>query len=116
VISANLKRRQLTAAQRAAIAAEARELLKAEARERQKAGGHAAGRGRPIGSLQSITKLSAGRSAAQAAVAVGAGVGSTEAMASIRGRAPEVFKAVRAGLVATVADATSRKRLLMSVE
>jgi hypothetical protein len=92
----------------ATVAAEAHPLFEAEARERQVAGGKSAGRGRPIGSSQTVTDLSgdANRSIRQAAKATGAGIHATETMVKVKREAPEVFEAAKAGEYKTVAETT----------
>ena len=107
VLSANLKRRHLSATQRAVLGAESVEHFEREAKERQRVGGRAAGRGRPIASLQTARKLSKalGESTTRAAKAAGAGTRNTAVMVAIRKKAPDVFAAVKAGSLPKVAEA-----------
>lgn len=96
VISANLHRRHLTAAQKAAVAAEALPMFEAEARARMAAGGgdktsDTARAGRVDSSLPARQQDEQKRAVAQAAKAVGAGVSATKAMAAVKKKAPEVF-------------------------
>jgi len=113
VLSANLKRRHLTATQRSVLAVEVQEHFAREAKERQRVGGKTAGRGRPIASVQTARKLSKalGESTTRAAKAAGAGTRNTTVMVAIRKRAPDVFTAVKAGHVTKVSDAQAIARL-----
>lgn len=116
VISANLKRRQLTPVQRAALAVDPVILdgYKAEAKARQEAAGARGvegGRGNkknpPSGSS---TKGSSGnprisRAVAAAAQALDVGRDSAQAMQKIRDEAPDVYEAAKRGEFKTVAEA-----------
>lgn len=130
VLAANKDRRHLTAAQLSAVAVDVAPLLAEEARAAQKAAGvhgvkgaeHGSkgGRGHVVTkppSPQSTGKgvgqsahagkgdKHAGETTRKAAAAVGAGQRNTETMAAVKKAAPEVFEAVKTGLVPTVADA-----------
>jgi ParB-like chromosome segregation protein Spo0J len=108
-LSKNLKRRHLTAPQRAVLAVQAAELMAGEAVERKreggKSGGKVAGKGRPKAEGLKVPKPKASKTAARAAKASGAGEKQVQAMAAVKKAAPEVFKAVQLGEVKTVADA-----------
>ena len=108
VVSANLHRRHLTVAQRAAYAGDpaviARFRAEAKARQRDHAG-TAPGKATNT-SHQAGGKCShAGEATKEAASAFKAGRQSTEIMASLAERAPDVFEATKRGAIPTVADA-----------
>lgn len=111
VLSVNEKRRHLTAAQRAVVAVEALPLFEAEAKARQRQGGRAGGRGRPKGSPPEVTNLSAGKATRHAAAALRAGARQVDELAGVKRRAPDVFAAVKAGSIATVAEAARFTKL-----
>lgn len=115
VISANLHRRHLLPAQRAACAADPKvlDLFKAEAKARQRAGQKSGGRGKKKLAGHSNREVSTGEATEQAAKAFKAGTSATKALSHIATAAPEVFAAVKNGTVATVADA---KRLAQLAE
>lgn len=109
VMSKNLKRRHLTAPQRAVLAVQAAELMAGEAAQRklagQKNGGKQAGKGRPQLEPPKGAKAKPDKTSVRAAKAAGAGKNQVEAMAAVKKAAPEVFKAVQQGDVRSVADA-----------
>lgn len=106
-ISVNQKRRHLTPAQRASVAAEALPLFEEEAKAREREGGR---RGAEVtnrgGDKPSPPRQrdESKRAAAQAAKATGAGVKATQALAGIKRAAPEVFELAKSGTVG-VSDA-----------
>lgn len=108
VMAKNLKRRHLTAPQRAVLAVQAAELMAGEAAERKHSGksadGSGGGRGHKKPEGSKVPKDS-GKTAAKAAKIAGAGEKQVQAMTAVKKTAPEVFKAVQAGEVKTVADA-----------
>jgi len=113
VLSANLHRRQLNDAQKAAIAVESKAMFEGEAKARreagQKRGGKVGGRGRGNSSSPeldgSCRKPNAGRAMAQAAASVGISTATAYEMARVKDAAPEVFEAAKAGEVKSVAQA-----------
>lgn len=112
VISLNAKRRHLTPAQAAVVAAKAVPMFEEENRRRQSDGGKKAGRGRPKASGQSTPKLSdETRSTAQAAKAAGAGTKATKQAKSIKDNAPDVFSALENGTIETISDAVALAKL-----
>lgn len=116
VISLNVRRRHLTAAQRAVVAAKAEPMFAEENRKRQAdggaKGGKTAGRGRAKASGQSAPKPKDDtRSTTQAAKAVGAGTKATKQATSVRKNAPDVFAALESGAISTVSDAVALSKL-----
>jgi hypothetical protein len=101
VIARNLHRRQLTIAQKAALAVEVKDQLAEAARERMRdggrKGGQTAGRGRPIGGGPiGHTPI---RSRNVAAEQFGVGAKSVERADQIRRRDPTVFERLKTGEV-----------------
>ncbi|MBN4050260.1 DNA modification methylase [Desulfobulbus sp. AH-315-M07] len=106
VLSRNLARRDLSAAQRAAVAVLAKEHFAAEARERQREAG-----GDKRGALPVKLPGSGRRSrhhgewSTHAAKATGASSSNVKTLDRVRREAPEVFDSVHQGLVKSVSDA-----------
>ena len=92
VISQNIRRRHLTASQKAAIAAEALPLFEAEARARQ-----ATSTGGASPQLKEILPEAAGQARDQAGAAVGVSGRYVSEAKEIREKAPEAFERVKAG-------------------
>lgn len=113
VISLNLKRRHLSPTQAATVAVDAEGQFAEEAKERQVEGGKSAGRGRPTekGGVRSAHSLSEGKARVQAAKAIGAGQRATAVMKNVKKTAPEVFRAVKDGKIASVSDAARLSKM-----
>jgi hypothetical protein len=119
---ANLARRQMTPVQlaAAAVALETEYAREAAARivERGKAGGKIGGKiggknhpksegGNAPSPPSEKKRDESQRSAVQAAQAVGAGIGSTKQLKTVRDKAPEVFALVKDGVVGKVSEAVA---------
>lgn len=113
VLSANLHRRHLSAAERAAIAVsdEALVSLRAEGRERmdqgRKNGAQRGGRGRPVSSPPDPVEEQSKPfdAVAVAAAAMGVNKNTAYAMQQVKRADPEVYALVRSGEIKSVADA-----------
>lgn len=110
-LSANLKRRHLGPAQKAAIAAAAVPLFEAAAKGRQKHHGGTAPGKKSLTVNSSVSDTRDNRTAtAQAARATGAGVAATKTMKAVSDKAPEVLDLAKQGKV-KVAEALASKPL-----
>lgn len=113
VKSLNSRRRHLTPAQRAAVAAAITAYYEAQGRERKAEGGR---NGKPGTKDRDESTLSlqdeSARSVVRAARAEGAGVSATKTLKAIKEKAPEVFELARDGKV----DVEDAKRLAAQPE
>lgn len=116
VLSLNLRRRHLNAAQKTVVAVEALPLFETEAKARQveaaRVGGEESGRvrrgegeGQSVPTLQPRPQDDSNRATHQAAKAAGAGIQATKTLSAVAKKAPEVFAAVKSGKIESVADA-----------
>jgi len=107
VLSKNLRRRHLTADQRAVIAIGVLPFFEAEAKKRQKEhGGTAPGKSK---TLPNGSSGSDGESVAQAAKATGAGINRVQLVKRIKDKNPKDFDAIKAGRL-TSAQAEQKLR------
>ena len=105
IVSENLKRRHLTASQRAMIAAALKPLYAARAKERQREGGRDAGRARPKAVPNLAQPIRAPSARDEAASVVGVSGSYVDLAAQVARTAPELVEPIRAGRMTVQAAA-----------
>ena len=109
VVSWNLKRRQLTTSQKAALAVALKPMFDEQARDRQREHGNTAP-GRPAENTPRKFALSEGKASEQVAATVGVSARIVEDAESVKESAPEIFEEVKAGRLTVNAAKQEVKR------
>lgn len=111
VLSTNLHRRHLSTAQRAMAAAEVKKLLEPEAKERKRAGGKAAGKGRPKQDMANLPQANNSTTRDQAAAMLNVSGRSVDHAATVLTKGSgELIAAVKSGAISLSRAASAAKK------